>query len=58
MKLEEEIDYIRDKVDRIRRQCTDLEIKVERLRTDIAIDEIEEDRISVKINEYIDRLNI
>jgi predicted nucleic acid-binding Zn-ribbon protein len=51
--LEKEIEALRDKADSIRRRCTELEIQLERLRTDLRIAEAKEDRI----NEQIDALN-
>lgn len=56
-KLEEAIAALRDQADSIRRRCTDLEIEVERLRTDIAVAEAKEDRINDEIDELTERIN-
>ena len=47
--LEKEIEALRDKADSIRRKCTDLEIQVERLRTDKRVAEAREDRLNDQI---------
>ena len=41
----------------MRAKATELEIKVERLRTDISVAEKKEDRINADIDRNIDRIN-
>jgi archaellum component FlaC len=56
--LEKEIEALRDKSDSIRRKCTDLEIQVERLRTDKKIAEAKEDRLNDQIEALEQRIAI
>lgn len=56
-KLDAEIDELQDQADSLRARATNLEIQVERLRTDISVAETKEDRINAEIDRNIDRIN-
>ena len=55
--MEEEIRQLRDKADILRGKYTALEIKVERLRTEISVAEAKEDAINAEIDKNINRIN-
>lgn len=55
--LEGEIGGLRDQADTIRRRCQDLEIQVERLRTDITVAESKDGRIDDQIRDLTIRIN-
>ena len=56
-KIEKEIAHLQDLADKLRGKYTALEIKVERLRTDISVAEAKEDKINAEIDRNIDRIN-